>query len=233
MRKVLKYNGKVITLKPYSTIVERDLLLYTSGDYDFNTLFNILTDNIEINDPFSLDDLSFEEKKLIILELRQISVGEVFSFIRKCSNCGEKYETDVSFENTIEEGNLEDFNNIQLEEAFSTDYNDYVDFDIDELNIDVYDALVEHINKNRTKFNFSAKSVCVHCKNINIINLSTEHLVANLSEDTLANFYQTIASMVYYGHYTKQDIDNMLPFERTILLNILNEEIKKANTRNI
>jgi hypothetical protein len=60
MRKVLNYNGKVITLKPYTTIIERDILLYTSGDYEFDALFDILSDNISINEPYTLDDLTFD-----------------------------------------------------------------------------------------------------------------------------------------------------------------------------
>jgi hypothetical protein len=168
-----------------------------------------------------------------MLELKQISVGEIFSFIKTCSACGERYETDVSFDNVLKEGNLKDYNNIPLTEAFSNDYNDYVDFDIDELDIDEYDKLTAYIDEHKTVFDFSTKCVCVHCRNEDNITLSTDHLVSNLSEDTLSNFYQTIASMVYYGHYSKLDIDSMLPFERNILLNILNEEIKKSNAGNI
>ena len=228
MKKVLKYNGKKITLLPYNTSLERDILLYTSGDYDFDSLMDILKDNIIVNEPFKYDDLSYSEKFNILLELRNGSVGEMFSFIKKCDKCHNNYETDVSFTETITEGNISDFKGIKITEAFSDDYNDYVDFDIDELDTAEYDKLTEYIDKNKTKFNFVAKSVCDHCGNVNYIKLTEKHLVENLSEDTLANFYQTIASMVYHGNYSKLDIDSMLPFERSIYLSLLNEEIKKS-----
>jgi hypothetical protein len=229
MKKVLKYNGKVISLLPYNTLTERDILLYTSGEYDFESLMEIVKDNITFNSPHTYDELSYTEKLNILLELRNGSVGEVFSFIKKCDKCNNNYEADVSFNNVITEGKLEKFEDIELYEAFSDNYQKYVDFNIDDLDIDVYDKLIDYIDKNKTKFNFITESKCIHCGHTNHIKLTEKHLVENLSEDTLANFYQSIASMVYYGHYTKLDIDSMLPFERSIYLSIVNEEIKKAN----
>jgi hypothetical protein len=230
MKKVLKYNGKVITLTPYNTLQERDILLYTSGEYDFDALMEIVENNIKIKEPYTYESLSDAEKMYILLELKHASVGEVFSFIKKCDSCSENYEADVTFENVLNEGCLENYENIELTEAFSDDYNDYVDFEIDELDIDVYDKLIEHIDKYKTKFNFSTSSVCTHCKAQNKIILTKKHLVENLSEDTLSNFYHTISSMVYHGNYTKKDIDSMLPFERSIYLSLLNEEISKSDT---
>ena len=229
MKKVLRYNDKVITLTPYNTIQERDILLYTSGVYELDALLEIVKDNISINEPFTLKSLSSAEKMLVLLELRHASVGEVFSFVKKCDKCAEKYELDVTFDNVIQEGNLKNYKGFVINEAFSDEYEDYVDFDIDELDTDVYDDLVEYINKNKTKFNFTTTSYCVHCGNKSEVTLTLKHLVENLSEDTLSNFYQTISSMVYYGHYSKLDIDSMLPFERSIYLSLLNEELKKTN----
>lgn len=229
MKKVLKYNGKKISLLPYNTLIERDLLLYTAGDYDFNSLMDIVKDHIIVEEPYTFDSLSYDEKKNILLELRHGSVGEVFSFIKKCSQCKENYETDVSFNKVLHIGDLKNFKDFILTEAFSSDYNKYVDFDIDELDIDIYDELIDYIDNNKTHFNFSANSKCIHCNHINTINLTEKHLIDNLSEDTLPNFYQSIASMVYYGHYSKLDVDSMLPFERSVYLSLLNEEIKKAN----
>jgi len=228
MKKVLRYNDKVITLTPYNTIQERDILLYTSGKYEFDALMEIVEDNIKIHEPYTYNDLSNNEKMYILLELRHISVGEVFSFIKKCESCGEKYELDIQFENVLKEGNLSSYKDFKLKEAFSNDYNDYVDFDIDELDIDIYDDLVNYIEEHKTKFNFTAESKCIHCGNINNVTLLKKHLIENLSEDTLTNFYHTIGSMVYHGHYSKLDIDSMLPFERSVYLSILNEELKKA-----
>jgi len=229
MKKVLKYNNKVITLLPYNTLTERDILLYTSGEYDFESLMDIVKDNIHINPPFTYDELTYNEKLNILLELKNGSVGEVFSFIKKCDKCGNKYETNVSFNNVLKEGHLEDFKGIKLKEAFSDNYSDYTELDIDELDIDVYDELIKYIDNNKTYFDFITETKCEHCGYINKLKLTEKHLVENLSEDTLANFYQSISSMVYYGSYSKLDIDSMLPFERSIYLSLLNEEIKKSN----
>jgi len=228
MKKILRYNDKVITLISYNTLIERDLLLYTSNDYEFETLMDLVKDNIIVSPPYSYEDLSYNEKLNILLELRNGSVGEVFSFIKKCDKCGEKYEAEVSFNNVIEEGTLSSYKGMKVTEAFSNDYNNYVDFDIDELDIDLYDELIKYIDDNKTKFNFKTMSKCDHCGYENEIEIKESHLVENLSDDTLSNFYQSISNMVYYGNYTKLDIDSMLPFERSIYLSLLNAEIKKA-----
>lgn len=228
MKKVINYNNKKIVLTPYSTIQERDLLLYTSGVYEFNVVFDLVKDNIEINLPYTVDDLTYTEKMFLLLELRHISVSEVFSFVKTCDKCKEKSELDVTFENVLTVGNIKNWKDYQITEAFSNDYNKYVEFDIDELDLDEYDELTEYIDNNKTKFDFSRKIKCLHCKDETTMTLTSDHIIENLSEDTLANYYQTIASMVYYGHYSKLDIDSMIPFERSIYLSLLNEELKKS-----
>jgi len=164
----------------------------------------------------------------LLLELRHISVSEVFSFVKTCDKCKEKSELDVTFENVLTVGNIKNWKDYQITEAFSNDYNKYVEFDIDELDLDEYDELTEYIDNNKTKFDFSRKIKCLHCKDETTMTLTSDHIIENLSEDTLANYYQTIASMVYYGHYSKLDIDSMIPFERSIYLSLLNEELKKS-----
>ncbi len=229
MKKVLKYNNKVITILPYSTLQERDLLLYTSGVYEVDSVFDIVKDNFSINKPFSISNLTDIEKKFLLLEIRQISVSEVFSFIKTCNKCNKKSEINVTFDKVLSEGNLKPWKNYQINEAFSHDYNKYVDFDIDELDLNNYDELTKYIDDNKTKFNFNKNVQCIHCENIQEISLTINHIIENLSEDTLTNYYQSIASMVYYGHYSKIDIDSMIPFERSIYLSLLNEELKKYN----
>lgn len=57
------------------------------------------------------------------------------------------------------------------------------------------------------------------------------------SYDTLANHYQTIFTLIQEHHWSWQDIQNMIPFERDIYIILLkqwvdkkNEEIKRRQT---
>jgi hypothetical protein len=44
-----------------------------------------------------------------------------------------------------------------------------------------------------------------------------------MSEDSLMSIYQTYNDLTFFGKYTKQDIDTLYPFERTILISLLNK----------
>ena len=53
-----------------------------------------------------------------------------------------------------------------------------------------------------------------------------------MSEDSLMTLYKSYNHLVFFGHYSKQDIDDMLPFERVIFIGLLNktkEDLSNAN----
>jgi hypothetical protein len=57
-----------------------------------------------------------------------------------------------------------------------------------------------------------------------------DFIIDNMSEETLSSIYKLYNDFVYGSKYTKQDIDTMYPFERQILISLLNktnEENKK------
>ena len=231
MIKIIKYSNRVIKLRPYTTKHERDILIYTSDTYSIDTILELLQDCIDSN--ISLDKLSYNEKFNILLNLKNISVGETFTFRCTCSECNKKYEEDFNFLDTVKNsGKIPDFNKIKITESFSDDYNDYVDFDIDELDVEEYDKLIEHIKKYKLQFNFKSDTTCPYCGNIASIELVEEDLVKGLSDDDLANFYKVISGMIYFGHFSLQDINQMIPFERSIYLGLLNK-MKEDTTNTI
>jgi len=59
--------------------------------------------------------------------------------------------------------------------------------------------------------------------------LSIKDLNDYISEDTLNNIYQVTSDLIFFSHYTKADIDGMLPFERNIFIGILNKTKEKLN----
>ena len=228
--KILEYCNKKIFLTAFNSAVEKDLLLYisTNDNASLDAVFWMLRNNIE---PFG--EYSDYEKLAIITELRSISVGEVYELKMKCQHCQQRFEFGVQLNNIIQSGKLgnsgnsKDFKGIKVIEAFSSNYNDFCPgIDIDDLDTDIYDELIEYIEDNKTKFNFSKDVKCEHCQKINTIVFNKDILFKNISEDSIENYYKTISSLVYNGKYSKLDLDSMLPFERNIYLGLLNEEIK-------
>jgi len=48
-------------------------------------------------------------------------------------------------------------------------------------------------------------------------------------ESNLSSLYQYYSNMKYFGHYSIQEIDEMLPFERDIYFGLLSRTIEEQN----
>lgn len=51
-------------------------------------------------------------------------------------------------------------------------------------------------------------------------------------EADLSNLYQFYSNMKYFGHYSINEIDQMLPFEREIYFGLLNKTIEEQGRIN-
>ena len=221
--KTIKYSNRVIELEPYDTKTERDLILYVDN---IDIALKILKNNIHSNIP--LEELSNAEKFNIILQLRNISIGEYFNFTCTCNQCDRTYDFEAIFLDTLSDYKpIPDFKDIKINEAFSADYQDFVEEDLNEFDVMEYDKIIEHIDKHKNSFNFTNSTECPYCNTKGTISLTEETLLDNLSEDTINSYYENISGMVYFGHYSLSDINKMLPFERSIYLGLLNKNKKR------
>ncbi len=230
--RVIKYNNREIILLPYTTSVERDLIINEPKNLDDALIYLDKFISVNINGPKEYKDyiniLTEDEKINIILELRNISISEIFNFVVPCK-CKKKSEKEIKFDDCLVIGDIKYYEprpDIKLKNIVSENIYDFTDYDLDELEIDEFDGIEKYINDNRTRFNFSTKCNCDHCGAEINIELNTKTLLEGLSEDTAITFYKGISSLVYLGKYTKLDIDSMLPFERNVYLGLLNEQIK-------
>ena len=52
-----------------------------------------------------------------------------------------------------------------------------------------------------------------------------------LSHDSLENYYKTNFALMQHHKYSLTELDNMIPFEREIYVNLLMQWIKEENER--
>ena len=52
-----------------------------------------------------------------------------------------------------------------------------------------------------------------------------------LSHDSLENYYKTKFAMMQHHKYSLTELDNMIPFEREIYVELLSQWIKEENER--
>ena len=59
----------------------------------------------------------------------------------------------------------------------------------------------------------------------------TEFFRIGLSDNSLEKVYHENFSMMQHHHYSLTEIDNMIPWERDIYINMLTEWVKEENRR--
>ena len=224
-------NGKRILIQPYNTEKEKDLLIMSSFEvYELDEILRVLEVDSDI-----IQSLSENEKKILLYKFREISVGDEITVKYKCTSCKSPNDAVLSCSDLIQ--SPEELNpEIKILDIEVNDENIY-DFlykspeEIDNLDIDEYENLIELIKLNQVKYNFVKKCTCIKCKKENSFYIGDiKYIIESLSEDTLMSIYRTYNDMCMFGNYNKRDIDSLYPFERTILIGLINktrEDMKK------
>lgn len=221
--------GKVVYVTPFNSFQEKQILLMLSLDEEstLDDCLEILKDNIDTD----YKNLTDNEKVILLYKLRGISTGESIPVQFKCKNkdCKAPNSQEIIVTDLFTKGTIE---NDKFDTLTDDNFQDYVDLDIDELDLDEYDKLFEEIQNKKTKFNFIKQNKCHKCGTLHNFDISTpKFLIDNMSEDSLMSIYQSINNLVFFSHYNKEDVDNMLPFERTVLFGLL-EKTKETLATN-
>lgn len=228
MKIALKYSGKTIYVKPYDTVQEKELLLFNevSDKPDIDGVMDILKDNISGD----VQNLSHKEKIAVLYKLRSLSIGEEINIKYSCKECKAPNESGINISEIIVPGEGTYKINDQFKEVTEDNLHEFVDVDVDELELDEFDDLLKKVRENATTFSLVKENACMVCNHTHYFDVSGDDYVINsLSEDTIMSFYQTTADLVFFGHYTKLDVDSMIPFERTLFVGILNKTREEMN----
>lgn len=224
-------NGKKILINPYDTQREKDLLIMSSFSiYDMDEILRVLGVKKKIR-----NNLSENEKKVLLYKFREISVGDEINIKFKCTECKSPNESMITCSDLIElPENFDSTIKILDGEVTDDNIHEFVNLtkeEIDNLDIDEYEQLILKVKNNQVKYNFVKSCPCIKCKKPNIVYIGdVKYILESLSEDTLMSIYRTYNDMCMFGNYNKKDIDSLYPFERTILIGLINktrEDMKK------
>jgi hypothetical protein len=228
MKIYFKYSNKTITIRPYNGKQEKEILLSLSLDEEssVDSILHILKDNVDVD----ISTLSKLEKIVLLYKLRSISIGEdiPIKFTCKCKMINEQV---INVDSLVESSNIK--NDIiidQFTELNDDNFQDFISVDVSEMDLEQYDSLYEETSKSITKFKMLQTKKCYKCNEEIVFDISNEKfIIDNLSEDSLMSLYQNTADLVFFGHYTKKDVDEMIPFERSIFTGILNKTRESLN----
>ena len=224
------YADREFIISPYNTTVERNMLLAASYDnVELDDLMLIVRDFIDGD----IKNLNEDEKKLLLYKLRTISVGEEIAMRFKCS-CEHvnEYHVPIPVIESKEVNMFYEPMSLELKNMVGTfeEIDKHVSVNLDDCDLDELGDLEEFILDNMIHTDLKIKSACEKCGSSHLVDFGDIDFLKNaMSEDTLTGIYQEINDLVYYSHYNKQDVDNMLPFERLILFELLKSTIKESN----
>jgi hypothetical protein len=216
-----EYSGKKFNIAPFNTAQEKELLLLgTISEPNLNNALEICGIENTI-----IDSLTTEEKIAMLYKYREISVGDEIHLKFKCKHCESPNENTLSISDTIKPSNI---TNELIKDAFTLltedNFQDFLNVNVDDLEINQYEKLFKEAKDTVTKFDFRKPILCQRCGSTNHIRIDKhDFVVDNMSEDSLMSIYQTYNDLIFFGKYTKQDVDTLYPFERTILISLLNK----------
>lgn len=214
-----------IEIEPYTSKQERDLLFLSTDDYKSYNKLDLALSICGVKKSV-IKKLTDVEKKALLLKFREISVGDTLPVKFTCTNCKTRSENEIKITNIVEYP-TKNHKNIENKGLISNNIFDYLIGDYKEMDLDVFLELKNNLSCYITKFNFKKPCICQRCLHKNLVDISnTDFIIDNLSEETLTTYYKAYQTMIYLGHFSKIDIDSLLPFERTIHMSLLSDAIK-------
>lgn len=228
LRVNVQYGDKKFKLFPYDTNQEKDLLLLVNFEnYTLDDALEICGLSEDI-----ISTLSRDEKVFLLFKYRSISVGDEINLKFTCSHCGTKNDNTLTIgDMVVQPKEKHDYIIDKYKTVTDDNIQEFVTVDVDNLELDEYIKLFKEVQNSVTTFNFVFPITCQKCQKQNLRNMNKDDsfIIDNMSEETLSSIYKIYNDLIFNSNYTKQDIDRMYPFERTIFISLLNKtrEAKK------
>lgn len=213
--------NKTFLIEPYNTFQEKEILLLASFEvFEFDRVFEIL--GVETD---TINDLTDDEQKVLLYKFREISLGDEIDIKFKCENCQAGNDGVLTASNFLIPSKRNDYDVKKLNMPVTDEtLQEFVDVDVDELDIDQFEDLKQRVKENQNHIDFTKTCACLHCRTEKKFDLSDpKYIIEIMSDDTLMTLYKSYNYLIFFGKYSKEGIDSMYPFERSIFIGLLNQ----------
>jgi hypothetical protein len=206
----------------YTTLQEKNALLLSftseSSPSDFKKILKFENDEVK-----SLNDL---ETVAMIFKSREKSVDENIGITMTCEHCNFMTLYSVPINSLFFNGDLDESISIRLMDNIEDIYEEIGN--IDDLSLDKIEEIEQKVVKNnKAIFNPITEISCKKCLLKNKLRIDYKDII---SKNTIKNIYEQYLDITQFTHMTKQDVDNLPPFEREIFINLIQDrENKKDN----
>ena len=209
-----KYKELFSNLKRYNSLQEKNAVLYCMDDEP---------DPIRTAQFLGANPSNILEAVAFIFKLREISVSDLVEITYKCDKCEMMNAQSISIPNMFFKDDdlhadvpiklFTSVDDITLNEKFPNDLN------INTMTIDEFNLVEDKILENNLKiFDPRVSLTCRKCGDI----FKTQVIFSDiLSKYSITNIYEQYLDISYFTNMTKNDTDNMFPFEREIFLGLI------------
>lgn len=218
IRVPLEMNARTYWLSPFTSKIEKDILIMTSFEVKDVDKY------LELLGFYEYDELTDDEKKVILWKFREISLGNEIE-IRFTCDCSQVVETQLQASDFLVPSKRNDDIkklNIRVTDETLHRFVDLNQDELDDLPLKDYEFLLRIVKENQETYDYIRKAKCPSCGKSKSFNLGDfDYILDSLSDENLSSMYKVYSHLTYNGKFTKEDIDNMYPFERTIFVGLL------------
>jgi phage FluMu protein Com len=220
---------KLDKLPRYTTYLEKEAILLPD-DADNMKILKTLVPNL---DDLKIDVLSEYEAMYMIFHLRKHSVSDLLEGIKECPRCGTVNDIKIDLEEiaSLYDDCLNE-ENVRYEDlpiGIFTDLEEVVTEEVyDSLLVKDINYLTDKIRANSSHLlNFITTIQCRinSCREKIDILIVPKMIISKLS---LSALYQEYQNLVFYGQFSKQDIDSMYPFERDVFTSLTKKAMENG-----
>jgi hypothetical protein len=217
-----EYKQYLNNVKGYNTLQEKNALLLSfveeSSPEDFKKTLEFETEEIK-----STNDL---ETIAMIFKSREKSVDENIGITMACDHCNFMTLYSIPIDSLFfneNNGILDESIPIRLMDSIDDIYHEIGN--IDNLSLKEIQEIEEKVtHNNKIIFNPVTKITCKKCLLENKLKINYRDII---SKNTIKNLYEQYLDITQYTNMTKQDVDNLPPFEREIFINLIQERENK------
>jgi len=205
-------HDKVKKLKPYNTKQEKETLL-ADDDSTLYEILSIISNTSPKNEPEAL---------YLMLKLREMSVSDVLDVRVECPKCS-----------AVNEFQIPIFSQDELDTSIPIGLFETIEefiINTDELPLSEYNNLQDVMNSNnKILLPIMYKEECrvQTCQSEIEVTVNPRD---SLSKSSLSSIYHEYFSFGKFLHYSNRDVNELLPFERNILFQLIKKDVETPTT---
>lgn len=236
MKSILHLNGKTFKIESYKTEDELDCLgfLYIHDDLSEEDVDSFIDEFLVKND-IDINGLTDIEKIILLLKIREISIGDEIKVKYKCLHCGRPAEAVININNMIK---LAKIHNGKIKGIFEEEYADILQLedivspsDMEDMDLDLYEDVKNNISKYIDTYNFIQKCPCEYCGKENQFDFNKRLIINFISDESFDSLSRLLHILVYNGRQTRGDLMQMTPLQRILEYGLLEETKNEIDKR--